>query len=128
MPMQKMVNGELVDFTPEEEAARLIEIEQARLDKWPAKKAWAKEEASRRIAALAPQWKQLNMIARALELERNDRKKGLAPSEQAEIDAIDAVWAQVKDIRTRSNEIESAVDAIDPASPTADADLDAIIW
>lgn len=140
MPMQKMVNGVLVDFTPEEEAARLIEIEQARLDKWPSKKAWAKEEAGRLILAIAPEWKQRNAAARLAELQAIRLgtyllDDGAMPparewtsEESAEVLAIRRLWDTIKAIRARSNEIEGLVDAIDPSSPTADADLEKIVW
>lgn len=68
-----------------------------------------KKQAMIAILAIAPEWKQRNMMARSLELERKDRKQGLTAEEQAEIDAMESVWAQVKAIRTQSDADEAAL-------------------
>lgn len=69
-----------------------------------------KAEARRRILALAPEWKQANLTARAVELVR----KGEAvwtEAETAEVAAIEAVWAAIKAIRAASDILEAEVDA-----------------
>lgn len=50
--------------------------------------------------------KEINAIARGLELTRKDV---LTESEQAESDALEAMWEAVKAIRTRSNAVEATV-------------------
>ncbi len=70
-----------------------------------------KEEARRRILALAPDWKQVNLTARAIELQEIRRVHGTwTDAEQEELSVILGVWSQIKAIRTRSDEIE----AMDP--------------
>lgn len=64
-----------------------------------------KQEAYRRITAICPEWKQRNLTARAAELAI----KGVAnwtAEEKAEHEAGQAIWYQIKVIRTKSGEIE----------------------
>lgn len=63
-----------------------------------------KAEASRRIDARFPAWKQSNMMARMIELKS---AATLSVEEQVEADAIGSVWAWIKKIRVRSNEFEA---------------------
>lgn len=64
-----------------------------------------KQEAQRRIYELYPQWKQANMIARAVELLQVGQANW-SPEEQAEAAALNAAWAWIKAVRAKSNEIE----------------------
>ena len=71
-------------------------------------------EAQRRIIAIAPEWKQRNWIARSVELLRIG-PANWTPAEQAEADAIQAQWDQIKAIRDASNAaIDNANDTIWP--------------
>jgi len=77
----------------------------------------AKTEASARILALAPEWKQRNMIARGVELEKKDRLGTTTAAEDAEIAALESAWATIKAIRTSSDALEATIAASnDPAS------------
>lgn len=77
-----------------------------------------KDEARRRIIAIADEDRQRNMTARALELLRQGPGTW-TPEEQAEVDAIDTVWQAIKAIRAASNTIEAMdpipADFTDPA-------------
>ena len=63
--------------------------------------------AGNKINTLVPQWKQLNMTARAVELQHIAREAGeLTVEQQAELDGIAVVWAKVRAIRDYSNSLE----------------------
>lgn len=68
-----------------------------------------KSEAGARIIRLAPEWKQRNATARGLELLRKG-EANLTAAEQVEIAAMDALWTEVKRLRTVSDQLE----AMDP--------------
>jgi hypothetical protein len=70
-----------------------------------------KDEARRRILAIAPEWKQANLTARAAELTDIKHGRALTGPEQAEEAAIRAVWSQIKAIRTASDTAETAINA-----------------
>ena len=70
-----------------------------------------KDEARRRILAIAPEWKQANLTARAAELTDIKHGRALTGPEQAEETAIRAVWSQIKAIRTASDAAETAINA-----------------
>ena len=63
-----------------------------------------KQLAATVILAIAPEHKQRNMTARALEISQETEPTA---DEQAELDAIKAVWAKVKAVRAKSNELEA---------------------
>jgi len=65
-----------------------------------------KAEAKRRILGIAPEWKQRNMLARAAELLRIG-EPNWTPSQQAEVAAMDAAWADIEAIRAKSDAIEA---------------------
>lgn len=69
-----------------------------------------KAEAQRRILAIAPAWRQSNMIARVLEMVRDNGANVSAwPIElQQENAAYQAVWDRIKAIRAFSDELEAA--------------------
>jgi hypothetical protein len=77
-----------------------------------------KAEARSRIIAIADEDRQRNMTARGLELLRQGPDTW-TPEEQAEVDAIDAIWQQIKAIRAASDTIEAMspipADFTDPA-------------
>ena len=77
-----------------------------------------KAEAQRRIYAIAPQWRQANMTARAMELaEKRLNQKALTQAELDEIASGFGLWNKIKTIRTASDLIEADIDATpDPAS------------
>lgn len=58
------------------------------------------QDASDQIIAIAPIWRQNNMLARALELSQ---KGTLSEADTAELDGIKAVWDEIKAIRAASN-------------------------
>lgn len=65
-----------------------------------------KEEAQRRILEILPEWKQRNLTARAAELAI----KGVSnwtPEEQAEYEAGQAIWNQIKAVRAASDALEA---------------------
>ena len=66
-----------------------------------------KQEAERRILAIAPEWKQRNMLARSAELADKKGSGPLTPDEIAEENAMRAVWAQIKEIRRKSDLAEA---------------------
>lgn len=72
-----------------------------------------KAEARRRINAVYPDWKQINMIARGVELQDIFRKvKAWSVQEDAEATALNSAWAAVKAIRNKSDQIEATIAAI----------------
>jgi len=71
-----------------------------------------KQEASRRIVAIASEWQQRNMLARSAELLRIG-EANLNAAEQADLVAIEAIWTTIKGLRAKSNVLE----AMDPIPP-----------
>lgn len=69
-----------------------------------------KQEAGNKINAVLPQYKQLNLLSRALELTLLVASGGtLSETEQNELTAIKAKWDQIKAIRLESNAKEAAL-------------------
>ncbi len=83
------------------------EIEAMRAEKVAAIKA----QASQRILALYPAWRQANMTARAIELISLRMDGDLSEGETAEQDGLRAAFAAIKAIRQISNELEAEVPA-----------------
>ena len=71
-----------------------------------------KQEASRRILSIAPEWKQRNMLARSAELLRIG-EANLTQEQRDEVLAIELIWETVQMIRAKSDIIE----AMDPIPP-----------
>jgi len=70
--------------------------------------ALVKLEARRRILARYPDWKQVNMTARGVELQDAWRQNGAwSAAEAAEASALQSAWAWIKAVRTASDVIES---------------------
>lgn len=69
-----------------------------------------KNEAGRRILERYPDFKQRNMLARAIELDNALRDRDLTAEEESEITAYRAAWAWIGAVREVSNTIE----ALDP--------------
>lgn len=65
--------------------------------------------ASNKINTIAPLYKQMNMLARALELSN---KIDISVDEQLELDKIQEIWDRVKNIRAYSNEMQENVKAL----------------
>ena len=65
-----------------------------------------KQEASRRIITIAPEYKQRNMLARSSELLRIG-EANWTTEQQTEVSQMQALWDQIKTIRTRSNNLEA---------------------
>lgn len=82
-----------------------------------------KAEAARRILALAPDWKQRNATARAVELVRKGEAAWTA-DEAAEAAGIEALWTRIKAIRGASDRIEEGLAAAGPDALAA-FDVDA---
>lgn len=72
-----------------------------------------KDAARERILAICPEWKQTNLLARGTELLLRVQLGGAPPTEaeQAEIVAGQAIWTEIKAIRTASDVAEAAVNA-----------------
>ena len=64
-----------------------------------------KAEAQNRIYNILPEWKQRNLTARAAELAIKGQANW-TPEEQAEYDAGQALWDQIKAIRAASDALE----------------------
>lgn len=67
-----------------------------------------KMEAQRRILVILPEWKQRNLTARAAELAMIGQANW-TEEEQAEWDAGQALWNQIKAIRVASDALEAMV-------------------
>jgi hypothetical protein len=65
-----------------------------------------KAEARRRILDRVPEWRQVNLAARMIELMRLGADQW-TPEQQAEAAQIEALWSWVKAIRARSDELEA---------------------
>lgn len=76
-----------------------------------------KNEAQRRIIGIAPEWKQRNLTARAVELIN------LGQNSTQEFLDIQAVWDSVKALRDTSDQLEADVNAA-----VTDAEVDAVVW
>ena len=71
-----------------------------------------KGEAGRRILAKYPEWKQANMTARMVELNKIRAEAGSwTTAEQTEVDAIQAAWDWVKSARAASDALELTLPA-----------------
>lgn len=70
-----------------------------------------KKSAGQEISAVLPVTKQINMMARGMELLANVVLEGasLTPSEQQEIADARGAWAVIKAIRAKSNADEAAL-------------------
>lgn len=87
----------------EAEASRIVQI---------------KAKANAAILAIAPEWKQRNLIARGLELTEILAAGGsLTSAQQAESDAIKAIWAQISAIRAASDQAEADGTPADQFNP-----------
>lgn len=73
----------------------------------PITAAHVKAEASRRITARYPAWKQTNMLARGVELQNWRLNGSWTEAETAEAKALDAAWTWVRATRAASDEIET---------------------
>jgi adenylate kinase family enzyme len=65
-----------------------------------------KQEAQRRIYNILPEWKQRNLTARAAELAIKG-VQNWSLDEQAEVVAGQALWDQIKIVRSKSDELEA---------------------
>lgn len=75
-----------------------------------------KDDAYQIIISRYPTWKQSNMLARWLELQRIASP---TIADQAEIDSYLAIWNWIKGIRSQSNVFEQEItDSVDPATYT----------
>lgn len=77
-----------------------VETEDIRIEK-------IKRIAEMAILNIAPEWKQRNMLARSVELADKKGSGPLTPDEIAEENAMRAVWAQIKEIRRKSDLAEA---------------------
>lgn len=105
--------GEDVELTP----AEIAEHEAKSFDgRKKGLMRWAKSEAKRRILAIAPEWKQRNMLAEYIELDG-------APEAAGRIAELKQAWAEINALRDRSDELESAIE-----SATTIGELDSLEW
>lgn len=68
-----------------------------------------KSQASQRILALYPAWRQANMTARAIELISLRMDRDLTADETAEQDDLRAAFAAIKAVRQTSDDLEAAI-------------------
>lgn len=106
----KAVGGVLVDMEADEIEARVAEE-----GAWTAAltdrlKAQVKDEASRRILSILPDWKQRNLTARAAELAKILNDRAWSADEAAEWAAGQIAWDSIKAVRAASNAIEAGLD------------------
>lgn len=81
-----------------------------------------------KILAYMPEWKQANNTARMVELNwKVTGGTALTPAEQAEADALQAAWDNIKAIRTASNANEALVNACQ-AVPALQAVHESYSW
>lgn len=66
-----------------------------------------KMAAGKHIEAHVPDWKQRNLTARSVELVNVSKDRPYTPQEQGEVDAINVVWAWVKQVRATSDAAEN---------------------
>jgi hypothetical protein len=103
------VTYDLIDLSPEEIGVGLSEALAEQIGA-------VKMEASRRILLVAPEWMQRNLTARACEelALRFPATAGTAlpEPERSEYLAGQAVWDQIRAIRSASNEIEVGLVAV----------------
>ncbi len=59
------------------------------------------------ILELAPEWKQRNMLAKALQIENLQRNNESTPEQDAEVDLILVAWGKIERIRAKSDELEA---------------------
>jgi len=90
-----------------------------------------KREASRRICAILPAWKQMNMLARATELAHRGAMGVITENESEELALMQVKWDEITEIRNASDMIELSLQnlsaelveaynvAADPAWPPA---------
>jgi hypothetical protein len=78
---------------------------------WPVGLQKIKLIARSTIMRLFPDWKQVNMTARSVELTRAGIAGNLTAGEQAEEAAIQAAWNWVKSVRAHSGTMEAAYEA-----------------
>lgn len=72
-----------------------------------------KQEASQRILAVLPEWKQLNLTARSVQLVNKKLAGTLSVEEGEELSAIEAIFDNsVKKIRDASDMIETEIMSI----------------
>lgn len=70
-----------------------------------------KAECGSRILGRYPQYVQLNMTSRAIELVRKG-EANWSPAEAEEAATLDGAWAWIKAMRAHSNALESSLDAM----------------
>lgn len=91
-------DGALTIVPPSNEQIKTVKISQI------------KQEAAREINDLIPTYKQLNAVARALELVLLMLENGsISTEEQAELTSIRNIWTQIKKIRVDSNTKEASL-------------------
>lgn len=72
-----------------------------------------KDKAYRIIVYEHPEWKQRNMIARAVELnDKQMESNGLEPSEVDEKIQMKNIWQWIKNIRSQSNQMENEINLL----------------
>ena len=105
----KMVNGEKVFCTDKEIEDRRIEEEHwERVERPKGVIAQVKEIAQKRIYAIAPEYKQRNMLAQAIELGSvPDSTRTQAQKDEAL--ALKSIWAKINDIRRHSDYLEEQI-------------------
>ncbi len=66
-----------------------------------------KSLANQVILSLAPEWKQRNMLAKALQIENLQRRGESTPEQDAIAEAIISSWDRIEAVRSRSDALEA---------------------
>lgn len=120
VPAPLHVNHDPMVWDPSQDNLRPKTAAELLADAQRIKRSETKTEAYRRIVALAPEWRQRNMLAQTSEfLEVLAGGGTLTTEQEATQGAIREVWQAVKQIRAASTAIEDEIDAL--------TDVDAVL-
>lgn len=70
-----------------------------------------RQDAHARIVATVPEFKQLNMLARAAELLKKLASDTITQDESDELAGFETVWGSIAAIRTASNAVEEGIES-----------------
>lgn len=111
MSTHKLVNGKQVPLSSadkqQQEADKLKHAQRLIDNKYQE----IKNIASKRILEIAPEWKQRNIMVRAVELV--EINGGASLEEIEELNAIRAIWARIRAVRSYSDSLEARVDSVE---------------
>lgn len=109
MTDHKIVNGVQVPLSEQDLLTREADDTRHLEKKISERYSQVKAIAYSKIVAIAPEWKQRNLIARAIEVV--EINGSATPEEQAELEAMKVVWSRIKAIRAYSDFLEQSLNA-----------------